>query len=91
MSRQVRPSAGKGGKPKVSKFDEFMEYLEAALQDQDQRADFANYVHDLTREQQREILAEAAQRDPEGCSEWNLSLDSTEDGERLDQSSDKVN
>ncbi len=75
----------------MSKFDEFMEYLEAALEDQDQRADFADYVRGLTREQQREILAEAARRDPEGCSEWNLSSDTTDDGERISLRSDEVN
>ena len=72
----------------MSKFDEFMEYLEAALTDQSRRADFADYVRTLTREQQREILAEAAQRDPEGCSRWNLSPDAADDTEL---SNDKVN
>lgn len=75
----------------MSKFDEFMEFLEAALGDPETREAFIQYVHDLTPQEQAEILAEAEQRDPQGSLEWSQILDLAEDDDIQDLSSDQVN
>ena len=75
----------------MSKFDEFMEFLEAALGDPETREAFIQYVHDLTPEEQAEILAEADKRDPQTAREWSQILDLAEDEEIQDLSNDKIN
>lgn len=75
----------------MSKFDEFMEFLEAALGDAETREAFIKYVHELTPEEQAEILAEAEQRDPKGSLEWSQILDLAEDEDIQDLSGDQVN
>lgn len=75
----------------MSKFDEFMEFLEAALGDPETREAFIQYVHDLTPEEQAEILAEADKRDPQASRQWSQILDLAEDEDVQDLSNDKIN
>lgn len=76
----------------MNAFDDFMERLEAALGDPEAREAFIEYVHRLTPEQQRELLAEAERRDPESTLEWNLVFDAAEQEESApDMESDQVN
>lgn len=77
----------------MSKFDEFMEFLEAALGDPETREAFIQYVHELTPQEQAEILAEAEQRDPKGSLEWSQILDlaEDEDGDVQDLSGGELN
>jgi hypothetical protein len=53
----------------VSPFDDFVERLEAALEDEEGREAFVEYLQEMTREERTELLAEAERRDPEGVSE----------------------
>jgi hypothetical protein len=62
----------------VSAFDDFMGVLEAAISDPEGREVFIEYVHELTPDRQREILAEAERRDPEGSLEWSKIFDLAE-------------
>ena len=75
----------------MRKFNEFMRHLEAALGDPEQRRAFLEYVHKLTPEQQRGILAEAERCDPAGSLEWVSILDLIEADDRADLSGDEVN
>lgn len=77
----------------MSKFDEFMEFLEAALSDPETREEFIQYVHELTPEEQAEILAEADRRDPQASRQWSQILDQAEDDEDIQDLSggDKIN
>lgn len=75
----------------MSKFDEFMELLMAAIGDEEGRRAFVEYVHKLTPEDKAEMLAEAEQLDPEGSLEWNLILDSAEAEDKSDLDSDRIN
>jgi len=49
----------------VSRFDDFVERLEATLEDEDGREAFVEYLQELTAEER----AEAERRDPEGAAE----------------------
>lgn len=49
----------------MSRFDDFVERLEAALSDDGGREAFAKYLQKLTPEERAELLAEAERRDPE--------------------------
>jgi len=46
-------------------YDDFIERLEGALEHEDGREDFLNYLQALTREQRAELVAEADRREPE--------------------------
>ena len=45
-------------------YDDFVERLEAALENDEGREDFMDYLQGLTREQRAELLAEADRREP---------------------------
>lgn len=47
----------------MSGYDDFIERLEAALDDDEGREDFLEYLEGLTRERRAEILAEADRRE----------------------------
>ena len=53
----------------MSRFDDFTERLEAALEDEEGREAFVEYLQKLTPEERTELLAEAERRDPEGAAE----------------------
>ena len=53
----------------MSSFDDFIERLEAALEDEEGREAFVEYLQGMTREERAELLAEAERRDPEGAAE----------------------
>jgi hypothetical protein len=53
----------------VSRFDDFVGRLEAALEDEEGREAFLEYLQEMTRGERAELLAEAERRDPEGASE----------------------
>ncbi|MDQ3804153.1 MAG: hypothetical protein M3416_10025 [Acidobacteriota bacterium] len=53
----------------MSRFDDFVERLEAALSDDEGREAFLEYLQEMTREERAELLAEAERRDPEGAAE----------------------
>ena len=46
-------------------YDDFIERLEAALEDEEGREDFLVYLQGLTSEGRAEILAESDRREPE--------------------------
>jgi len=50
----------------VTGYDDFIERLEAALEHEDGREEFIDYLQNLTRQERTELLDEAEQRDPEG-------------------------
>jgi hypothetical protein len=49
----------------VNGYDDFIERLEAALEHDEGREEFLDYLQGLTREQRAELLAEADQRETE--------------------------
>jgi hypothetical protein len=49
----------------LSGYDDFIERLEAALEDEEGREDFLVYLQGLTSEGRAEILAESDRREPE--------------------------
>jgi hypothetical protein len=49
----------------VSVYDDFRERLEIALEHDQGREDFLDYLQGMTREQRAELLAEADRREPE--------------------------
>ena len=49
-------------------YDDFIERLEAALDDDEEREDFLDYLQGLTREQRAELLAEVDRREMEADS-----------------------
>jgi hypothetical protein len=49
----------------VNGYDDFIERLEAALSDDEEREDFLEYLQELTSEGRAEILAEADRRESE--------------------------
>lgn len=53
----------------MNPFDDFVERLEAALEDEEGREAFVEYLQEMTREERSELLAEAERRDPEGAAE----------------------
>jgi hypothetical protein len=53
----------------VSPFDDFIERLEAALGDDEEREAFIEYLQGMTPQERTELLAEAERRDPEGAAE----------------------
>lgn len=53
----------------MSPFDDFIERLEAALEGEEGREAFVEYLQGMSREQRTELLAEAERRDPEGAAE----------------------
>ena len=53
----------------MSRFDDFVERLEAALEGKEGRDSFVKYLQGMAREEQAELLAEAERRDPEGAAE----------------------
>lgn len=53
----------------MSRFDDFVERLEAAIEGEEGRKAFAEYLQQLTPKEQAELLAEAERRDPEGAAE----------------------
>jgi hypothetical protein len=62
----------------VSRFDEFNEHLEAALDNPDERDALVDYLQSLTREQRAELLAEAEARTSCDSKEWAQEIfDST--------------
>lgn len=46
-------------------YDDFIERLEAALEHDEEREDFLEYLQGLTREQRAELLAEVDRRETE--------------------------
>jgi hypothetical protein len=46
-------------------YDDFIERLESALEHDEGRENFLDYLQGLTREQRAELLAEADRREPE--------------------------
>ncbi len=67
----------------MSRFDDFVERLEAALEGEEGREAFFDYLQEMTREERSELLAEAERRDPEGAAEFARVLDPPEaDGPR---------
>lgn len=62
------------GGSQVSKLDELIEHLEAALHNPDERQAFVEYLQGMTPEERAELLAEAEQRDPEGALNWTRGL-----------------
>jgi hypothetical protein len=53
----------------VSPYDDFIERLEAALEGEEGREAFVEYLRGMTRGERTELLAEAERRDPEGAAE----------------------
>ncbi len=53
----------------MSPYDDFVERLEAALEDEEGREAFVEYLRGMTRGERAELLEEAERRDPEGASE----------------------
>jgi hypothetical protein len=49
----------------VDGYDDFIERLEAALEHDEGREEFLEYLQGMTREQRAELLAEADQRETE--------------------------
>jgi hypothetical protein len=49
----------------VSEYDDFLELLEDALEHDEGRENFFDYLQKLTRERRAELLAEADRREPE--------------------------
>jgi hypothetical protein len=71
---------GRGG-DSVTEYDDFIERLEAALEHEDGREDFLDYLQNLTRQERTELLDEAERRDPEGSANWGpKKVDSTRTG-----------
>ncbi len=65
----------------MSRFDDFIERLEAALEDEEGREAFVNYLQEMTPQERAELLAEAERRDPDGASELaQAMLDAPENG-----------
>jgi hypothetical protein len=65
----------------VSPFDDFIERLEAALEGEEGREAFVEYLQGMTRGERSELLAEAERREPAGASELDTgALDSPEAG-----------
>jgi hypothetical protein len=53
----------------VSPYDDFVERLEAALEGEEGREAFVEYLQEMSREELTGLLAEAERRDPEGAAE----------------------
>jgi hypothetical protein len=49
----------------VNGYDDFIERLEAALEHEEGREEFLDYLQTLTKEQRAELVAEADRREPE--------------------------
>ena len=49
----------------MSVYDDFIERLEAALEHEEGRENFLDYLQGMTSEQRAELLAEADRREPE--------------------------
>ena len=49
----------------MSEYEDFLERLEVALEHDEGREDFLNYLQGLTKEQRAELLAEADRREGE--------------------------
>lgn len=54
----------------MTEYDDFIERLEAALEHEDGREEFIDYLQNLTRQERTELLDEAERRDPEGSATW---------------------
>jgi hypothetical protein len=65
----------------VSTYDDFVERLGAALEGEEGRESFIEYLQGMTREERTELLAEAERRDPEGAAELARAvLDQPDEG-----------
>lgn len=49
----------------MSVYDDFIERLAAALEREEGREDFLDYLQNLTRDERAELLAEADEREPQ--------------------------
>lgn len=58
----------------MSRLDELIEHLEAALHNPEERQAFVEYLQQMSQEERAELLAEAEQRDPEGALQWTQGL-----------------
>lgn len=58
----------------MSRFDDFVERLEAALEGEEGREAFVEYLQEMTPEERAGLLAEAERRDPEGASELDTGV-----------------
>lgn len=73
-------------------YDDFIERLESALESEEGRAEFMDYLQGLTRQERTTLLAEAERRDPEGASRWNRKESDAprRDGSRKSKTAKKV-
>jgi hypothetical protein len=58
----------------VSPYDDFVERLEAALGGEEGSEAFIEYLQEMSREELKELLAEAERRDPEGAAESGTGM-----------------